>query len=1066
MLKQLTYIFLSILAYTEVYSQTYNFKNFNVAEGLEQSDVTTISQAKNGSLLYGTNGGGIGIYDGYDFSSFKKKSGLSQNEVFSLDVENNGDLWVATKEGITLLNKEVNRVKKIYHQTTSFYWVYVNKNTNETWFGSAQGIYKFNPDRDSVEFFNSGNELLNNSFINCIYTDAENRLWVGTKSTGVFVIDSDKKVHNYSTANGIANNYIKTIIEAKKGEILIGTIDGINLIKNNVVSKIELPKEEGSHLTFTSSVKYKNQLVFGALNNYLYFIDIKTLKPTWITPLNGFKYQKVWAIFTDKEENLWLGTRGQGLVKFEPIFTYFNTQNKLISNYINSVYENAQNKLFVGTNGGYNIINKDGSVESYQNFKDLGFTNVYHFNEYHEKFFIGTNNGLFLYRDNKTTPIPFVDPAIKEENVFSSFVFKNNFYVGGKMGLYILKNDSLHTVQSFPKEFIYDIKEYKGQLYLACNKGIYRFNGEEVVFYSKEQGIDCAKARCLRIDTKNNLWIGTNEGAYQFNGKTFKKLEEKDGLTSENIYLMEIDGKGNLWIGTNKGLDKVSIESIYQKWNNPTNKLKIRSYSKNEGFDGVECNLNAVFRNKKNQLFFGTINGLYQYHLANDVVNIQPPKVVIKNIKLNFEDVDWKNYTDEVDDEKNIPLKLELKHNNNNLIFEFVGVSLTNPSHVQYQYKLEGLDENWLPLTKDRKAVYTAIPHGNYSFKIRAKNSDEIWSSQEETFTFSILPPWYKTNLFYGLSILTVLTIGYLIIVVRTRNLKKTQVILTTKVEERTKELRDEKEKVESINSTLAEQKKVIEVANKNITDSINYAKKIQDAILPRSTKLNELNDSVAILYLPKDVVSGDFYWFEKIGNKYIYATADCTGHGVPGAFMSMIGVNNLNQIIVENKITSPDKILKELNIAVKKVLKQDDEDSESRDGMDISISCFDLDKKVISYAGAFRPLTYIRNNELFEIKGSRNPIGGSAPIDFNYELHEFDYQKDDVFYMFSDGFPDQFGGAKGKKFMNKQLKEVFMKIYKFPPLKQKELLKQELENWRGNNEQIDDVLVMCVKIS
>src|SRR5690606_22225522 len=278
-------------------------------------------------------------------------------------------------------------------------------------------------------------------------------------------------------------------------------------------------------------------------------------------------------------------------------------------------------------------------------------------------------------------------------------------------------------------------------------------------------------------------------------------------------------------------------------------------------------------------------------------------------------------------------------------------------------------------------------------------------------------------------------------------------------------ELREEKEKVENINSTLAEQKKVIEVANKNITDSINYAKKIQDAILPRSTKLDELSDSVAILYLPKDVVSGDFYWFEKIDNKYIFATADCTGHGVPGAFMSMIGVNNLNQIIVENKITSPDKILKELNIAVKKVLKQDDEDSESRDGMDISISCFDLDKNVISYAGAFRPLIYIRDNELIEIKGSRNPIGGSAPVDFDYELHEFEYQKGDVFYMFSDGFPDQFGGTKGKKFMNKQLKEVFMNIYGDSPSVQKDKLKNALEEWRGNNEQIDDVLVMCVKI-
>ena len=132
---------------------------------------------------------------------------------------------------------------------------------------------------------------------------------------------------------------------------------------------------------------------------------------------------------------------------------------------------------------------------------------------------------------------------------------------------------------------------------------------------------------------------------------------------------------------------------------------------------------------------------------------------------------------------------------------------------------------------------------------------------------------------------------------------------------------------------------------------------------------------------------------------------------------------------------------------------------------MDISITCFDLDKKIISYAGAFRPLLYIRDNELHELKGSRQPIGGSAPIDFEYELSEFEYLKDDVYYMFSDGFPDQFGGPKGKKFMNKQLKDVFMKIYKKEPVHQKELLKNELVKWMGDNEQIDDVLVMCVKI-
>jgi len=1046
-------------------SQTYNFTNYSVSDGVDQSDILAVSQSTNGYLLYGTNGGGVGVFDGYHFRAIKEKHGLANNVVFSIDVSVGGDVWVATREGLSRINKNVTKVTKSYLKESSFYVVSVNKPNNDVWFGSSQGLYKYNTKLDSVEFVKTENELLNTAFINCIYTDSAANMWIGTKASGVFMINKNGKIKNFSDKNGFATNYIKTIIEGKRGEIIVGTIDGLYLINKEEVSLIELPKIEGSHLTFTSSTAYKNQLVFGALNNQLYFLDKVTYKPYWITPSNGFSYKKIWSVYTDKESNLWLGSIGAGLVKFNPIFTYYNTKNGLSSDYINAVFENSVGELYVGINGGFNVITKNSAVKTYQLLEELGFSNAYHFNEFNNQVYLGTNNGLFKLDGEKTKQIPFADKEVKDENIYSSYKHKNKIYVGGKMGVYIMESDTLFSISNSPKEFVYNIISYKGFIYLASNKGIYKHNGTTFEFLSKEQGLECDRVKCFKIDSKNNLWIGTSEGAFLYNGKNFKRVDEGSGLTSENIYLMEIDDKGNIWLGSNKGLDRLNIESVYQHWNNPANKIEVRNYTNNEGFNGVECNLNAVHRNKQNQLYFGTINGLYIYHSLNDEINKVPPIITFKNIKLNFEDVDWSTYSNEINPETNLPSVLKLRYNNNNLIFEFVGVSLTNPLEVQYQYKLEGLDEDWLPLTKDRKAVYTAIPHGEYTFRLKSKNSDGVWNESEETFVFSISPPWYKTMWFYISSVLFVLAIGYIILVVRTRNLKKTQVILTTKVEERTKELREEKEKVESINSTLAEQKKVIEVANKNITDSINYAKKIQDAILPRSTKLDELNDSVAILYLPKDVVSGDFYWFEKIENKYIFATADCTGHGVPGAFMSMIGVNNLNQIIVENKITRPDKILKELNIAVKKVLKQDDEDSESRDGMDISISCFDLDTKTISYAGAFRPLVYIRNNELFEIKGSRNPIGGSAPIDFDYELHEFEYLKDDVYYMFSDGFPDQFGGTKGKKFMNKQLKEVFMNIFKESPTTQKEKLKAELESWRGDNEQIDDVLVMCVKI-
>lgn len=1057
-------LFFFIISNTSI-AQTYNFTNYNVADGLEQSDIISITQASNGYLLYATYGGGLGVYDGYSFRAIKEKQGLVNNTVISIDTDSNGEIWVATREGISLLNKEATKVKKNFAQEVTFYWVHVNKTTQEKWFGSAQGLYKYNVQFDSIETYKTTNEVLNTSFINCIYSDSQNNLWIGTKAAGVFLIKKSGQIHNYTIQDGISSNYVKTIIEGKKGELFIGTIEGLNLIKEDNVSLIDLPKLQGSSLTFTSSTVYKNQLVFGALNNQLYLIDKETYQPKWLTQNNGFIYQKIWAVFTDKESNLWLGSLGNGLIKYNPIFTFYNTKNGLLSNNIKAVFENSNHQIYIGTDVGFNVVDKNDTVFTYTGLKDLNFSNVFHFNEYKNTLLLGTNMGLFKLIDGKTQPIVFFDKEIKNESIYCSYEYKNKFYVGGKMGFYLLKDDTLHTIPNSPKEFIYHIIDYKGAIYLASNKGVYRYNGDDFKFITKEDGLVCDRVKSLKVDTKNNLWIGTSEGAYVYNGKDFNKIDESSGLTSENIYLMELDGKGNIWLGTNKGIDRVNIQSVYQHWNNPENKIEIRNYGKNEGFNGVECNLNAVYRNKKNQLYFGTINGVYKYHSENDEINKQAPIVTFKNIKLNFEDVEWNKYSKNIDADNDLPKTLELRYNNNNLIFEFVGVSLTNPNEVHYQYKLEGLDENWLPLTKDRKAVYTAIPHGNYTFRLKARNSDGIWTQQDQTFSFSISPPWYKTTWFYVLAVLFVVLLGYTILIVRTRNLRKTQIVLTTKVEERTHELREEKEKVEKVNTELAAQKKVIEVVNKNITDSINYAKKIQEAILPKPTKLEELKESVSILYLPKDVVSGDFYWYEKVGNKLVFATADCTGHGVPGAFMSMIGVNNLNQIIVENKITSPDKILKELNIAIKKVLKQDDEDSESRDGMDISISCFDLDKKIISYAGAFRPLLYIRNNELHELKGSRQPIGGSAPIDFDYELHEFEYLKEDVYYMFSDGFPDQFGGTKGKKFMNKQLKDVFMKIYQKEPLTQKELLKEELVNWMGDNEQIDDVLIMCVKI-
>lgn len=1046
------FIIFCITGYT-VKAQIHNFINYNVGEGLEQSDILSVGQAENGYLLYGSNEGGIGYYDGYNFKSIKEKNGLSNNVVFSIVIDKQNNVWASTNSGVNTLSPNLNFVTKTYNEGTPFYSSYYSVEYDKLYFGSAKGLYIFNG--DSLEKQITSNEVLNNAFVNSIYTDSKKNIWIGTRLNGLFRINSEEQVSQFSTVNKLPSNYVKTIIETKN-KIWVGTLNGVAMIEKDSVSDFALPNNADGNITITSSTKYNGELVFGALNGHLYFINPIDNSYRVINEKNGFKYKKIWSLFTDKEDNLWFGTLGQGLTKFNSTFTYFNENNGLLNSYVNVIGTNGDEIWFGCKGNGINVV-LDNKIIKTITSKELGTSTVNSIKKINSNIFIGRNGGVSIYKEGNFKNISF--SAGIENEVFSIYESNDQIYLGTKQGLYTLKDDVIFKVKDTPSDFIFDIVKHNKKLYLASNKGYYVYDKNKFSFISEREDFNVGRVRSFVVDSKNKLWIGTNEGVFLKDKNTHIKIDEQTGLSSDIVYFLQLDNSNNLWIGTNKGVDRLKVDQYHKE-----GVVNIRNYSKSEGFIGVECNLNSSCLTKNNELWFGTINGAYLYNKDGDEVNTIAPKITLSNIKLNFNDVDWSNYTKEINDNTGLPKSLELNHTNNNFIFEYVGVSLKNPEKVFYQYKLEGLDDDWLPLTKDQKAVYTTLTPGDYTFILKAKNNDDVWVKEPVKFSFTIFPPWYETNWFYTSVVLLIVLAIYLFISIRTRNLKKTQQMLTQQVDERTSELREEKEKVEHINIELGEQKKVIEVANKNITDSINYAKKIQEAILPKSNKLDKYEDNLGVLYLPKDVVSGDFYWFDKLGDKLIIAAADCTGHGVPGAFMSMIGVNNLNQIILENKETNPSKILTQLNVAIKKVLRQEDIGSESKDGMDISICTFDTKNNTVQYAGAFRPLLYVRENELVEIKGSRNPIGGNAPSDYIYELNQIDIKKDDVFYMFSDGYPDQFGGAKGKKFMNKRLKQLFVEHHKKTPDEQREILKTEFYNWMGNEEQIDDILVMCMK--
>jgi serine phosphatase RsbU (regulator of sigma subunit) len=257
----------------------------------------------------------------------------------------------------------------------------------------------------------------------------------------------------------------------------------------------------------------------------------------------------------------------------------------------------------------------------------------------------------------------------------------------------------------------------------------------------------------------------------------------------------------------------------------------------------------------------------------------------------------------------------------------------------------------------------------------------------------------------------------------------------------------------------------IIEEKNRDITSSINYAWRIQNAILPDPKEIRGLHNKCFVLYKPKDIVSGDFYWFSRRGSKLIITAGDCTGHGVPGALMSMLGISFLEEIVNRRGITDSDEILNELRTEIKNALHQKGTSNEAKDGMDISLCVIDITNNMIQYSGAYNNLYLIRDGNLIEYHADRMPIGIFEKPDKSYSVHKIKAEPGDMIYMFSDGYADQFGGPNNKKFRYASLKEIFIKVHQLPLQKQKQNLENRFNEWKGDSGQIDDVLIIGFRI-
>ncbi len=300
-------------------------------------------------------------------------------------------------------------------------------------------------------------------------------------------------------------------------------------------------------------------------------------------------------------------------------------------------------------------------------------------------------------------------------------------------------------------------------------------------------------------------------------------------------------------------------------------------------------------------------------------------------------------------------------------------------------------------------------------------------------------------------------TLGHALLKMRD-DLAENERLLEQKVIERTEEVVRQKSEIESKNEEL-------EILYKQVTDSIHYAKRIQDAILPNNSVVKELLPDSFILFKPKDIVSGDFYWLEKKQGLVYFAAVDCTGHGVPGAFMSLVGYNLLKDIIKNSSVKRPSDILDQLRDGVVSTLRVDDSGKQAKDGMDMTLCALNYDTLELQYAAAFNPLYIIRKGELLIHPANKFPIGLFVGEKTSFDNHTVQLEKGDQIFIFSDGYADQFGGPNGKKFMVGNFRKLLTQIAGMDSNAQREYLAETLVKWQGGQEQVDDVLVIGVKV-
>lgn len=1026
------------LLHFSLIGQTFKVKKYLEKQGLPNRFVSAIEQDAQGYLWVGT-GNGIYRFDGFEFINAAPNA--EQASITANLRQTNGVLWFGLNDG---------RLMKIVGQTCSpfDYGAIQPSKINQIVLSQSgtlmvltqdQGLYCVNA-AGIKKHYRAG---LEEFVLYSLYPLTEYELLLGTDMGLIHAHLKTDGATTYDWNETIIETKVSTMVQSPFG-LIIGTEDqGLYTytLADGQIQSIIADQSDLSRYQINAIHIANNTNWHLATNNAgLIGLHLDTTTGQFSHQSygheNDINMRSLRTVFVDRENNIWLGTFGQGLMLIQDQALCIHQSAGLQENNDFQAVHSRADQLFIASRNTVKICDK--APEKVLREIRVGNNSENHITALHADqqgtLWIGTQlDGLWQYDLSKGALKKFkLTDDILNNQINDLTGFENHLYVATEYGIFhIHDHQLLQNVISMQSGLAHNAvrsmhRDGQGRIWLASthNEVTYIADGIIQNVPTPFQGA-LVEITCFAEDQQGQIWAGTDgNGVFMLTSHEQPVFTKAEGLHSDHCYGMTVDQYNRLWVTHRGAISRIDL-----------NKRKIQVIEPTNDVD-VLFAYNAVETTGSGHVYFGSDKGLIEYDLNRDNNMEIEPILNLSHLIIN--------------DSIYTSTDIHLNHGTYHIELQVIGISLADPQGVQYQYLLEGYDSEWSAPTHDRQMIYSKITDGHYKLRVRCFNANGFGGSKEINFSIHIAIPFWKTWWFIVGCLAATVSIILLIIRYRERALRKDQIKLQHALDDRTRE--------------VVQQKELLEISNKDITDSIRYAKNIQQAMLPSHSLLAQHFPDAFIYFKPRDIVSGDFYTIAKFEDVVVVSCADCTGHGVPGAFMSLIGSTILKEVSNDKTVQNSGQALIKLDHRLREMLTREGSTAVS-DGMDISIFDYNIRTRKLQLASANRSTFLRHKGEWIEIKGDRRNVGGQTMELWEpFQLHSYNIEPGDCIYMFSDGITDQFGGPLGKKIKRSGLLEWLKTIHEQPMSVQREFIKTAFKDWKSKHEQTDDVIIMGIR--